>query len=295
MIINPFDIPPAAIVGQVLVGLINGSFYALLSLGLAIIFGLLHIVNFAHGAQYMLGAFIAWAMLEYLGLGYWWALLIVPLVTAAVGLVIERTMLRRLHGVDPVYALLLTFGLALLLEGAFRLKFGATGQPYASPISGGITLPFAFLPAYRLWVIGASLAICLATWWFVERTKFGAYLRAAHENPALVRTFGINVPQLLTLTYALGVGLAGLGGVMAAPIYQVNPLMGSNLIIVVFAVVVIGGMGSIIGAIVAGFGLGVIEGLTRLLMPDAAGIIVFVVMLLTLAFRPAGLFGRGDH
>ena len=292
--LNPFDIPPAAIVGQLIVGLINGSFYALLSLGLAIIFGLLHIVNFAHGAQYMLGAFIAWAMLEYLGLGYWWALLLVPLVTAVIGMAIERTMLRRLHGLDPVYALLLTFGLALLLEGAFRLKFGATGQPYASPLTGGIQLPFAFLPAYRVWVIVASLVICVATWWFVERTRFGAYLRAAHENPALVRTFGIRVPLLLTLTYGLGVGLAGLGGVMAAPIYQVSPLMGSNLIVVVFAVVVIGGMGSIIGAIVAGFGLGVIEGLTRLLVPDAAGIVVFVVMLLVLAFKPAGLFGRGD-
>ena len=291
---NILDIPPAAIVGQLVVGLINGSFYALLSLGLAIIFGLLHIVNFAHGAQYMLGAFIAWAMLEYLGLGYWWALLIVPLVTGGLGMLMERTLLRRLHGLDPVYALLLTFGVALLLEGAFRLKFGATGQPYASPISGGLTLPFAFLPAYRLWVIGASLVLCLATWWFVERTRFGAYLRAAHENPNLVRTFGIRVPLLLTLTYGLGVGLAGLGGVMAAPIYQVNPLMGSNLIIVVFAVVVIGGMGSIIGAIVAGFGLGVVEGMTRLLAPDYAGIVVFIVMLLVLAFKPAGLFGRGD-
>jgi branched-chain amino acid transport system permease protein len=291
---NIFDIPPAAIVGQLLVGLINGSFYALLSLGLAIIFGLLHIVNFAHGAQYMLGAFIAWAMLEYLGLGYWWALLLVPPLTALFGMALERLLLRRLHGLDPVYALLLTFGLALLLEGAFRYHFGATGQPYASPLQGGIKLPFAFLPAYRIWVIVASLVICLATWWFVERTRFGAYLRAAHENPALVRTFGIRVPLLLTLTYGLGVGLAGLGGVMAAPIYQVSPLMGSNLIIVVFAVVVIGGMGSIIGAIVAGFGLGVIEGLTRLLLPDAAGIVVFVVMLLVLALRPQGLFGRGN-
>ena len=291
---NLFDIPPAAIVGQLLVGLINGSFYALMSLGLAIIFGLLHIVNFAHGAQYMLGAFIAWAMLEYLGLGYWWALLIVPLVTACVGMVIERTMLRRLHGLDPVYALLLTFGLALLLEGAFRLKFGATGQPYASPLSGGIKLPFAFLPAYRVWVSAPSLVVCIATWWFVERTCFGAYLRAAHENPQLVRTFGIRVPLLLTLTYGLGVGLAGLGGVMAAPIYQVSPLMGSNLIVVVFAVVVIGGMGSIIGAIAAGFGLGVVEGMTRLFAPDYAGIVVFIVMLLVLAFKPAGLFGRGD-
>ena len=204
-------------------------------------------------------------------------------------------MLRRLHGLDPVYALLLTFGIALLLEGAFRLKFGATGQPYASPIEGGIKLPFAFLPAYRVWVIVFSMVVCFATWWFVERTRFGAYLRAAHENPSLVRTFGIRVPLLLTLTYGLGVGLAGLGGVMAAPIYQVNPLMGSNLIVVVFAVVVIGGMGSILGSIFAGFGLGVVEGLTRLLAPDYAGIVVFIVMLLVLAFKPAGLFGRGDH
>jgi branched-chain amino acid transport system permease protein len=292
---NIFDIPASALIGQLLVGLINGSFYALLSLGLAIIYGLLHIVNFAHGAQYMLGAFIAWALLEYLGIGYWWALLLVPLITAGIGIVIERSMLRRLHGLDPVYALLLTFGIALLLEGAFRLKFGATGQPYASPIEGGIKLPFAFLPAYRVWVIVFSMVVCFATWWFVERTRFGAYLRAAHENPALVRTFGIRVPLLLTLTYGLGVGLAGLGGVMAAPIYQVNPLMGSNLIVVVFAVVVIGGMGSILGSIFAGFGLGVVEGLTRLLAPDYAGIVVFIVMLLVLAFKPAGLFGRGDH
>jgi branched-chain amino acid transport system permease protein len=292
---NIFDIPASALIGQLLVGLINGSFYALLSLGLAIIYGLLHIVNFAHGAQYMLGAFIAWALLEYLGIGYWWALLLVPLITAGIGILIERTMLRRLHGLDPVYALLLTFGIALLLEGAFRLKFGATGQPYASPIEGGIKLSFAFLPAYRVWVIVFSMVVCFATWWFVERTRFGAYLRAAHENPALVRTFGIRVPLLLTLTYGLGVGLAGLGGVMAAPIYQVNPLMGSNLIVVVFAVVVIGGMGSILGSIFAGFGLGVVEGLTRLLAPDYAGIVVFIVMLLVLAFKPAGLFGRGDH
>ncbi|MDE1949602.1 MAG: branched-chain amino acid ABC transporter permease [Burkholderiales bacterium] len=291
---NPLDIPPAAIVGQLIVGLINGSFYALLSLGLAIIFGLLHIVNFAHGALYMVGAFIAWALLQYLGLGYWWALLIVPLVTAVLGMLAERTMLRRLQGLDPVYALLLTFGLALVLEGAFRLAFGATGQPYASPLSGGFALPFAYLPAYRIWVIVASMLVCFATWWFVERTRFGATLRAAHENPSLVRTFGIRVPLLLTLTYGLGVGLAGLAGVMAAPIYQVSPLMGSDLIVVVFAVVVIGGMGSIIGSIVSGFGLGVIEGLTRLLLPDASGIVVFVVMLLVLAFKPAGLFGRGD-
>jgi branched-chain amino acid transport system permease protein len=292
---NLFDIPASALIGQLLVGLINGSFYALLSLGLAIIYGLLHIVNFAHGAQYMLGAFIAWALLEYLGLGYWWALLIVPLLTAGIGILIERTMLRRLHGLDPVYALLLTFGIALLLEGAFRLKFGATGQPYASPLTGGIKLPFAYLPAYRVWVIAFSMVVCFTTWWFVEKTRFGAYLRAAHENPSLVRTFGIRVPLLLTLTYGLGVGLAGLGGVMAAPIYQVNPLMGSNLIVVVFAVVVIGGMGSILGSIFAGFGLGVVEGLTRLLAPDYAGIVVFIVMLLVLAFKPAGLFGRGDQ
>ena len=287
-----FGVPTAAFVGQLLVGMINGSFYALMSLGLAIIFGLLHVVNFAHGAQYMLGAFVAWGLLEYTGLGYWWALLIAPFVVGGVGIVLERTMLRRLYHLDHVYALLLTFGFALILEGSFRLKFGATGMPYASPISGGLDTSFAYLPWYRLWVIGASLTLCLATWFVIERTQLGSYLRAANENPNLVRTFGINVPRMLMLTYGLGVGLAGFSGVMAAPIYQVNPLMGSNLIIVVFAVVVIGGMGSIVGSIVAGFGLGILEGLAKVFYPEIAGMVVFIAMLLTLIVRPNGLFGN---
>tara|TARA_R110001599_G_scaffold53108_1_gene148521 strand:- start:182 stop:1066 length:885 start_codon:yes stop_codon:yes gene_type:complete len=286
-----FGVPTAAFVGQLLVGMINGSFYALMSLGLAIIFGMLHVVNFAHGAQYMLGAFVAWALLEYGGINYWWALLLTPLLVGGFGIVLERTMLRRLYHLDHVYALLLTFGFALILEGAFRLQFGSTGQPYANPIAGGLDTDFAFLPWYRLWVIAASMTVCLATWYTIERTKLGSYLRAATENPQLVRTFGINVPRMLMLTYGLGVGLAGFSGVMAAPIYQVNPLMGTNLIIVVFAVVVIGGMGSIVGAIVAGFGLGVIEGLTKVFFPEFAGIVVFLAMLLTLAVRPNGLFG----
>ncbi|MBL8335604.1 MAG: branched-chain amino acid ABC transporter permease [Rhodoferax sp.] len=287
-----FGVPIAAFVGQLLVGMINGSFYALMSLGLAIIFGLLHVVNFAHGAQYMLGAFVAWGLLEYTGLGYWWALLIAPFVVGGVGIVLERTMLRRLYHLDHVYALLLTFGFALILEGSFRLKFGATGMPYASPISGGLDTSFAYLPWYRLWVIGASFTLCLATWFVIERTQLGSYLRAANEKPNLVRTFGINVPRMLMLTYGLGVGLAGFSGVMAAPIYQVNPLMGSNLIIVVFAVVVIGGMGSIVGSIVAGFGLGILEGLAKVFYPEIAGMVVFIAMLLTLIVRPNGLFGN---
>jgi branched-chain amino acid transport system permease protein len=287
-----FGVPLAAFVGQLLVGMINGSFYALMSLGLSIIFGLLHVVNFAHGAQYMLGAFVAWGLLEYTGLDYWWALLIAPFVVGGVGIVLERTMLRRLYHLDHVYALLLTFGFALILEGGFRLKFGATGMPYASPITGGLDTSFAYLPWYRLWVIGASFALCLATWFVIERTKLGSYLRAANENPNLVRTFGINVPRMLMLTYGLGVGLAGFSGVMAAPIYQVNPLMGSNLIIVVFAVVVIGGMGSIVGSIVTGFGLGILEGLAKVFYPEIAGMVVFIAMLLTLVMRPNGLFGN---
>jgi len=287
-----FGIPWAALIGQLMVGLINGSFYALMSLGLSIIFGLLHVVNFAHGAQYMLGAFVAWGLLEYLGIGYWPALLIAPLVVAAFGLAFERLLLRRLYALDHVYALLLTFGVALLMEGGFRLQFGVSGQPYPNPLSGGLDVGVTFLPLYRVWVILAALAVCLGTWFFIEKTKLGAYLRAANENTPLVRTFGINVPRMLMLTYGLGVGLAGLSGVMAAPIYQVSPLMGSNLIIVVFAVVVIGGMGSILGSIVTGFGLGAIEGLTKLLYPDGAGVVIFVVMILVLAVRPHGLFGR---
>ncbi|QKV55356.1 branched-chain amino acid ABC transporter permease [Comamonas antarctica] len=287
-----FGIPMSALVGQLVIGLINGSFYALMSLGLAIIFGLLHVVNFAHGAQYMLGAFVAWGLLEYFGISYWWALLITPVVVGGVGLLIERLMLRRLYRVDHVYALLLTFGLAMLMEGAFRWKFGATGQPYPNPIAGGFDVGVSYIPAYRVWVIAASLVLCLGTWLVIERTKLGAYLRAANENAALVRTFGINVPRMLMLTYGLGVALAGFSGAMAAPIYQVNPLMGNSLIVVVFAVVVIGGMGSIIGAIITGFGLGVVEGLTKLVYPDAAGVVIFIVMIITLAIRPNGLFGQ---
>ena len=287
-----FGIPTSALVGQLVIGLINGSFYALMSLGLAIIFGLLHVVNFAHGAQYMLGAFVAWGLLEYFGISYWWALLITPVVVGGVGLLIERLMLRRLYRVDHVYALLLTFGLAMLMEGAFRWKFGATGQPYPNPIAGGFDVGVSYIPAYRVWVIAASLVLCLGTWLVIERTKLGAYLRAANENAALVRTFGINVPRMLMLTYGLGVALAGFSGAMAAPIYQVNPLMGNSLIVVVFAVVVIGGMGSIIGAIITGFGLGVVEGLTKLVYPDAAGVVIFIVMIITLAIRPNGLFGQ---
>ncbi len=287
-----FGIPWAALIGQLLVGLINGAFYALMSLGLSIIFGLLHVVNFAHGAQYMLGAFVAWGLLEYLGLGYWPALVIAPLVVAGFGLAFERLMLRRLYALDHVYALLLTFGVALLMEGAFRLQFGVSGQPYPNPLSGGIDVGVTFLPLYRVWVIVAALAVCLGTWFFIEKTQLGSYLRAANENAPLVRTFGINVPRMLMLTYGLGVGLAGLSGVMAAPIYQVSPLTGSNLSIVVFAVVVIGGMGSILGSIVTGFALGAIEGLTKIFYPDGAGVVIFVVMILVLAVRPHGLFGR---
>lgn len=287
-----FGIPLAALIGQLMVGLINGAFYALMSLGLSIIFGLLRVVNFAHGAQYMLGAFVTWGLLEYLGIGYWGAIVIAPLVVAAFGLLFERWMLRRLYTLDHVYALLLTFGVALLMEGAFRLQFGVSGQPYPNPLSGGLDVGVTFLPLYRVWVIVAALAVCLGTWYFIEKTQLGAYLRAANENAALVRTFGINVPRMLMLTYGLGVGLAGLSGVMAAPIYQVSPLMGSNLIIVVFAVVVIGGMGSILGSIVTGFGLGAIEGLTKIFYPDGAGVVIFVVMILVLAVRPHGLFGR---
>jgi len=286
-----FDIPPAVLLTQVTLGIINGSLYALMSLGLAIIFGLLRVVNFAHGAQYMLGAFVAWGLLEFLGINFWFALLLAPLVVAGFGIVLERLMLRRLYAVDHVYALLLTLGISLIMEGAFRLKFGASGQPYPNPIAGGLDVSVAYFPWYRLFVIAASLAVCLGTWYTIERTKLGSYLRAAQENPSLVRTFGINVPRLLMLTYGLGVGLAGLSGVMAAPIYQVSPLMGVNLMIVVFAVVVIGGMGSIIGSIVAGFGLGVLEGLTKVFMPDAVGIVIFLAMIVVLAVKPNGLFG----
>ena len=294
MLDSLFGVSAPILIAQIVIGLINGSFYALMSLGLAIIFGLLRVVNFAHGAQFMLGASVAWGLIEYLGIGYWWSLLLAPLTVGAFGILVERLMLRRLYRFDHVYALLLTFGIALILEGAFRLKFGASGQPYPNPISGGLETSIAFVPWYRLWVIGASLAICLTTWFTIERTKLGAYLRAAQENPALVRTFGINVPRMLMLTYGLGAGLAGLSGVMAAPIYQVSPLMGVNLVITVFAVVVIGGMGSIIGSIVAGFSLGVLEGLTKVFYPDATGLVIFLAMIIVLAFKPNGLFGSNE-
>ena len=288
-----FGVPVQALMGQLLIGLINGSFYALLSLGLAVIFGMLNIINFAHGAQYMMGAFAAYLLLEKLGLSYWWSLLVVPLLVGAFGMLIERTMLKPLYKLDHIYGLLLTFGLALILEGLFRNEYGASGLPYAIPpqLGGGTNLGFMFLPNYRGWVIVASLVICLATWYVIERTRLGGYLRAATENPQLVQAFGVNVPRMITLTYGFGVGLAALAGVMAAPIYQVSPQMGSHLIIVVFAVVVIGGMGSILGAIVTGFGLGLLEGLTKVFYPEASTTVIFVVMAIVLLLRPAGLFG----
>ncbi|MGF9761374.1 branched-chain amino acid ABC transporter permease [Microvirga sp. 0TCS3.31] len=291
-----FGIPTPALYGQILIGLINGSFYAMLSLGLAVIFGLLRVINFAHGAQYMLGAFAAYLLLNWLGINYWLALVLAPLVVGVIAVVIERTMLSRLYGIDPLYGLLLTFGLALILEGAFRYWFGAAGQPYAAPsqLSGGVNLGFMFLPIYRGWVVIASLVICIGTWLLIEKTRLGAYLRAATENATLVQAFGVNVPLLLTLTYGLGAALAALAGVLAAPIYQVSPLMGSNLIIIVFAVVVVGGMGSILGAIVTGYVLGVLEGLTKVFYPEASSIVIFVVMAIVLLVRPAGLFGREE-
>ena len=288
-----FGIPSQALFGQLLIGLINGSFYALLSLGLAVIFGLLNIINFTHGAQYMLGAFVAWLGLNKLGMNYWLALIVAPIVVGATGVVIERTMLKQLYKLDHLYGLLLTFGLALIIQGLFRNEYGSSGMPYAVPeiFQGAFNTGFMFLPKYRAWVIVASLVICLATWYVIERTKLGAYLRAATENPSLVQAFGINVPRMITLTYGFGVGLAALAGVMAAPIYQVSPTMGADLIIVVFAVVVIGGMGSIMGAIVTGFGLGLIEGLTKVFYPEASNTVIFVIMTLVLLVKPAGLFG----
>lgn len=288
-----FGIPTQALLGQLLIGLINGSFYALLSLGLAVIFGLLNIINFTHGAQYMMGAFCAYLLLHWLGLGYWWSLVIAPLLVGATGVLIERTMLARLYKLDHLYGLLLTFGLALIIQGLFRNEFGSSGLPYAIPqeLRGGQNLGFMFLPNYRAWVIVASLVVCLSTWYVIERTKLGSYLRAATENPALVQAFGINVPRMITLTYGFGVALAGLAGVMAAPIYQVSPQMGADLIIVVFAVVVIGGMGSIMGSIVTGFALGLVEGLTKVFYPEASNIVIFVIMAIVLLIRPAGLFG----
>ncbi len=288
-----FGVPTQALFGQLLIGLINGSFYALLSLGLAVIFGLLNIINFTHGAQYMMGAFAAYFLLNKLGLNYWWALVLAPLAVGATGVIIERLMLSRLYKLDHLYGLLLTFGLALIIQGAFRHEYGSAGLPYSIPeiLSGGTNLGFMFLPKYRAWVIVASLVVCVGTWLVIERTKLGAYLRAATENPAMVQAFGVNVPRMITLTYGFGVALAGLAGVMAAPIYQVNPLMGADTIIVVFAVVVIGGMGSIMGAVITGFGLGVIEGLTKVFYPEASNTVIFVIMAIVLMIRPQGLFG----
>jgi len=290
-------IPPApAMFAQLLIGLINGAFYAMLSLGLAVIFGLLNIINFTHGAQYMLGAFCAWFLLNALGLGYWPALILAPIIVGALGVAIERLLLRHIYGLDPLYGLLLTFGLALVIEGIFRQQYGSAGQPYSIPreLQGGRQLGFMFLPNYRAWVIIASLAVCLGTWFTIERTRLGAYLRAATENPVLVQAFGINVPRMITLTYGAGVALAALAGVMAAPIYQVSPLMGSNIVITVFAVVVIGGMSSILGAIISGFSLGLIEGLTKVFYPETSSTVIFAIMALVLLIKPAGFFGRAS-
>ena len=289
-----FGIPIQAFLGQLLLGLVNGSFYAMLSLGLAVIFGLLGIVNFAHGALYMIGAYVAWIGLNKFGINYWVSLVLAPVVVGALGVVIERTLLKHLYKIDPIYGLLLTFGLALIAEGLFREQFGVSGQQYEVPdlLQGATNLGFMVLPNYRAWVVVASLTVCLGTWFLIERTRLGANLRAATENPTLVRAFGVNVPRMITLTYGFGVALAAFAGVMAAPIYNVSPQMGSSLIIVVFAVVVIGGMGSIMGAIVTGFGLGVVEGFTKVFFPEASNTVIFVIMALVLLVRPSGLFGR---
>ena len=289
-----FGIPLQAFLGQLMLGLVNGAFYAILSLGLAVIFGLLDIVNFAHGAFYMVGAFAAWIMLDSWGVNYWFALVLAPLVVGILGVVIERLLLKRLYGLDPLYGLLLTFGLALILEGVFRKRYGVSGQSYDVPelLAGATNLGFMILPNYRAWVVVASVAVCLATWFLIERTRLGAYLRAGTENSRLVQVFGVNVPLMVSLTFGFGAALAGLAGVLAAPIIQVTTLMGSNLIIVVFAVVVIGGMGSILGSVVTGLGLGVIEGLTRVFYPEASNVVVFVIMAIVLVLRPAGLFGK---
>jgi branched-chain amino acid transport system permease protein len=289
-----FGIPAPLLFGQLLLGLINGAFYAMLSLGLAVIFGLLNIINFTHGAQFMMGAFAAWMLLEYAGLGYWWALLIAPIVVGFTGAVLERVFISRLYKLDHLYGLLLTFGVGLVIEGVFRNYYGSSGLPYRIPteLAGAWDLGFMFMPIYRGWVVIAALILCLSTWLVIEKTRLGAYLRAATENAALVQAFGVNVPRMVTLTYGGGVALAALGGVLAAPIYSVNPQMGTNLIIVVFAVVVIGGMGSIIGSVLTGFGLGVVEGLTKVFYPEASATVIFVIMAIVLLARPAGLFGR---
>jgi branched-chain amino acid transport system permease protein len=275
-------------------GLINGAFYAMLSLGLAVIFGLLNIINFTHGAQFMMGAFVAWMLLHYLGIGYWWALILSPLLVGLTGVILERTMICRLYKMDHLYGMLLTFGLSLIIEGVFRNQYGSSGMPYRIPsqLSGAWDLGFMFMPVYRGWVVVFALFACITTWLVIEKTRLGAYLRAATENAPLVQAFGVNVPRMITLTYGAGVALAALAGVLAAPIYSVNPQMGTNLIIVVFAVVVIGGMGSILGSVLTGFGLGIVEGLTKVFYPEASATVIFIIMVIVLLARPAGLFGR---
>jgi branched-chain amino acid transport system permease protein len=289
-----FGIPAPLLFGQLLLGLINGAFYALLSLGLAVIFGMLNVINFTHGAQFMMGAFVAWMLLNYLGIGYWGALILAPIIVGITGVILERTMIARLYKLDHLYGLLLTFGVGLIIEGIFRNEFGSSGLPYRIPpeLTGAWDLGFMFMPIYRGWVVVVAIVMCLATWLVIEKTKIGSYLRAATENPALVQAFGINVPRMMTLTYGAGVALAAFAGVLAAPIYSVNPQMGANLIIIVFAVVVIGGMGSILGSVITGFALGVIEGLTKVFYPEASSTVIFVVMAIVLLARPAGLFGR---
>ncbi|MEY3730549.1 MAG: hypothetical protein RLZZ57_1305 [Pseudomonadota bacterium] len=289
-----FGIPAPLLFGQLLLGLINGAFYAMLSLGLAVIFGLLNIINFTHGAQFMMGAFVAWMLLNYLGVGYWWALILSPLLVGLTGVILERTMICQLYKMDHLYGMLLTFGLSLIIEGVFRNEYGSSGMPYRIPadLAGAWDLGFMFMPIYRGWVVVFALFACIATWLVIEKTRLGAYLRAATENAPLVQAFGVNVPRMITLTYGAGVALAALAGVLAAPIYSVNPQMGTNLIIVVFAVVVIGGMGSILGSVLTGFGLGIIEGLTKVFYPEASATVIFIIMVIVLLARPAGLFGR---
>jgi len=289
-----FGIPTPLLFGQLLLGLINGAFYAMLSLGLAVIFGLLNIINFTHGAQFMMGAFVAWMLLNYLGIGYWWALILSPLLVGLTGVILERTMICQLYKMDHLYGMLLTFGLSLIIEGVFRNQYGSSGMPYRIPpeLSGAWDLGFMFMPVYRGWVVVFALFACISTWLVIEKTRLGAYLRAATENAPLVQAFGVNVPRMITLTYGAGVALAALAGVLAAPIYSVNPQMGTNLIIVVFAVVVIGGMGSILGSVLTGFGLGIIEGLTKVFYPEASATVIFIIMVMVLLARPAGLFGR---
>ena len=289
-----FGVSLTALLSQLLLGLVNGSFYAILSLGLAVIFGLLNVINFAHGVLFMMGAVVTWMAMNYLGIGYWWMLILAPLVVGAFGVLIERFLLRWIYKLDHLYGLLLTLGLSMLIEGLFRSMYGVSGLGYDTPeiLEGATNLGFMMLPNYRMWVVVASVVVCLATWFVIEKTKLGAYLRAGTENPRLVEAFGINVPVMITLTYAFGVALAAFAGVLAAPVYQVSPLMGQNLIIVVFAVVVIGGMGSIMGSILTGLGLGIIEGFTRVFYPEASSTVVFVVMVIVLLIRPAGLFGK---